>query len=216
MKLLPETASTVHKEFMEGKHLVTRSSGMSFNSVWSDLGLEQSVVKDSKSRQGGIIGFSRQQKATMKWYLTAHERSAILQNFRCYCGLNDLDDSIHKGLKASVITQDEKDVQRIMTVITDRFRNPFVFGDDANDTASPLTNIATGVVVPSDISQDLLNAREIGRKALTEYAESRLNTGSTALSASIKRLKLKTFSDVHKKNEKQAEKAHLLESDRDG
>ena len=39
-------------EFQNGKHVVTRSSHSSFNSVWSELGLEQSIVKYSKYKQG--------------------------------------------------------------------------------------------------------------------------------------------------------------------
>ena len=64
MLLFPQTAPDVHGAFEEGKHVVTRSSG-SFISVWSDLALEQTVVRDTKSRQGGIIEFSRQREATM-------------------------------------------------------------------------------------------------------------------------------------------------------
>ena len=66
MQLIQETAPDVYREFQRDKHVVTRSSHSSFNSVWSDLGLEQSVVKDTKSKQGGIIGFSRIQEATLK------------------------------------------------------------------------------------------------------------------------------------------------------
>ena len=65
MLLLPKTAPDVHEAFKEGKHVETKSSG-SFNSVWSDLGLEQTVARDTKSRQSGIIGFSRQEEATLK------------------------------------------------------------------------------------------------------------------------------------------------------
>ena len=49
MHLLEETAPEIHAEFQRGKHVVTRSTKSRFNSVWSDLGLEQSVVKDTKS-----------------------------------------------------------------------------------------------------------------------------------------------------------------------
>ena len=49
MPLLPQTAPDVHEAFEEGKPVITRSRG-SFNRVWSDLGLEQTVVRDSKSR----------------------------------------------------------------------------------------------------------------------------------------------------------------------
>ena len=159
MLLLPQTTPGVHGAFEEGKHVVTRSSG-SFNSVWSDLGLEQTVVRDTKSRQGGIIGFSRQEEATMKWYLIAHERSAVEKKFKVLCDTSDADSNVHHDVQPNVIKQDEKDVQSIMSVITDRFGNPFEF--DKNNEPSkpdPLTNIATGVVASDIISKDLLSAK---------------------------------------------------------
>ena len=49
MLLLPETAPEVMTKFQKGEHAVKRSENTSFNTVWSDLGFEQSVVKDSNS-----------------------------------------------------------------------------------------------------------------------------------------------------------------------
>ena len=68
------TALVVHDHFIHGKHVVSHTISNCFNSVWSDLGLEQTVVKDSKSRQGGIIGMSRQKKTTLKWYIMIHKK----------------------------------------------------------------------------------------------------------------------------------------------
>ena len=96
MHLLKETAPKIQTEVERGKHVVTRSTKSRFNSVWLDLGLEQSVVKDTKSRQGGIIGFSRIQEATLKLYLTVHERSGILRNFKAICGLSEDEDQGHR------------------------------------------------------------------------------------------------------------------------
>ena len=104
---LAETAPPVYTAFQDGKHVVTRSSSTYFNSVWSDLGLEQSVVKDTKSKSGGIIGFSRQEQAAMKWALTVHEGSAILRNFKAFCGLSDRDEIIHRELTPTAITKGE-------------------------------------------------------------------------------------------------------------
>ena len=104
MLLLPQTAPDVHEAFEEGKHVVTRSSG-SFNSVWSDLGIEQTVARDTKSRQGGIIGFSRQEDATMKCYLTTHGRSAAAKNFKVLCGITDADNNAHHEVQPSVINR---------------------------------------------------------------------------------------------------------------
>ena len=193
MLLLPQTAPDVHEAFEEGKHVVTRSSG-SFNSVWSDLGLEQTIIRDTKSRQGGIIGFSRREEATMKWYLIAHERSAVVKNFKVFCGISVADNNVHHDVQPSVIKQDEKDVQSIMSVITDRFGNPFEF-DKYNEPSKPdpLTNIATGVVASDIISKDLLSVKEWGKKALKEFVEMRIGSELTKLSVPLKQKKLQTF-----------------------
>ena len=124
MLLLPETATEVHALFDTGKHFVRRSSSGFFNNVWIDLGLEQTVVKDSKSRKGGIIGISRQESATLKWHLTVHVRSAITRNFRSFCQLNDVEEPIHRSLTKSIIMKDEQDIQSITSVIMERFGNP--------------------------------------------------------------------------------------------
>ena len=50
MFLLPETAPEVNTKLQEGEHVVKRSENTYFNTVWSDLELDQLVVKDSKSR----------------------------------------------------------------------------------------------------------------------------------------------------------------------
>ena len=91
MLLLPETIPEVNTKFQEGEHVVKRSENTSFNTVWSDLGLEQLVVKDSKSRKGDIIGCSRENTATKKWYLTVHEGQS-------YCKKSEEDVMIMKKL----------------------------------------------------------------------------------------------------------------------
>ena len=95
MLLLPETAPEVHALLDSGKHVVCRSSSGSFNNVWTDFGIEQNVVMDSKSRKGGTIGISRQESGTLKWYLTVHVRSTITRNFKSFCQLNDVEEPIH-------------------------------------------------------------------------------------------------------------------------
>ena len=77
------------------------------------------------------------------------------------CGITDADNNVHHDVQPSVIKQDEKDVQSIMSVITDRFGNTFEF--DKNNKPSkpdPLTNIATGVVASDMILNDLLSAKD--------------------------------------------------------
>ena len=123
MLLLPETAPEVNTKFQEREHVVKRSEISSFNTVWSDLGLEQSVVKDSKSRKGGIIGCSRENTATTKWYLTVHEGAAIVRNLKRMCGFNDCEEIIHRDMIPLAIKENEKNVQTIISVIRGRSGN---------------------------------------------------------------------------------------------
>ena len=46
-----------------------------------DHTIEQTLNKDTKTK-GGIIGFSLNKGAVQSWILTAHERAAILRNFK--------------------------------------------------------------------------------------------------------------------------------------
>ena len=59
--LLTETAPEVTQSFKR-ESMQSKFRKYIFNTVWSDLGLEQSVVKDLKSRKGNIIGCSREDR----------------------------------------------------------------------------------------------------------------------------------------------------------
>ena len=116
--------------------------------------------------------------------------------------------------------KNEKEIQKIIQVITDRFGNPFsVHGpvlEEENEMPGPLINIATGVVAPGDVTNDLLNAKSIGQKAMAEFVEERLNLCETQLSSPIKRFKLKTFTNVHPtKNKRSVTKVKSIDADRE-
>lgn len=61
---LPETALAVHQEFVAGNFPV-KGSDEPFNQVWTDLKLEQSLNRHSKT-SGGVIGMTQNQGATDK------------------------------------------------------------------------------------------------------------------------------------------------------
>ena len=74
-----------------------------------------------------------------------------------------------------------------MSVITNRFGNPFEF--EKNNEPSkpdPLTNIATVVVAFDIISKDLLSAKECGKKSLKEFVEMIIGSELTKLSVPLK------------------------------
>ena len=180
--------------------------------------MEQSIVKDSKSRKGGTIGISRQESATLKWYLTVHIRSATLRNFKQFCDLNDIEEPIHRTLNKPSIVKDEQDIQSIASVIIDRFGNLFSISVDREECErpDPLINMAIAIVASEEVTKDLLTSKEIGRKALEDYTKIRIQNQSVSVTKPIKRLNLKTFATMASSNARVKKHANnRIEEDRD-
>ena len=138
------------------------------------------MVKDSKSRNVGIIGCSRENTAAKKWYLTVQERAAIVRNLKRMCGFNDYEEIIHRDMIPFAIKESEKNVQTITSVIRRRFGNPFQF-EPANAEISPLIDIASGVVLQADVAGAFLIAKETGREAMIDFAGKKINSNSETL-----------------------------------
>ena len=49
-----------------------------------------------------------------------------MQKFKVLCGITDTYNNVHHDVQPSVIKQDKKDVQSIMSVIIDTFGNPSI------------------------------------------------------------------------------------------
>ena len=74
-----------------------------------------------------------------------------------------------------------------------------------------LTNIATGVVMPANISKSLMSAKESGSKAMLDFVENRLNAGKISVFAPIKKTKISTFRHA---NELQKRSSHTSENEK--
>ena len=81
MKLMSNSAPLIEEEFLNGSHTVCRSTGGTFNRIWTDLALEQSVNQDTKTH-GGIVGFSMNPSALIGWFSTTHEWAEITGAFK--------------------------------------------------------------------------------------------------------------------------------------
>ena len=150
----------MNTKFQEGEHVVKHSENASFNTVWSDLGLEQSVVKHSKSRKRGIIGCIRENTATTKWYLTFHEGAKIVRNLMRMRGFNDYEEIIHRHMIPLAIKESEKNVQKIISVIRGRFDNPFQFQPENDETRTSI-DIASGIALQEDLAGAFLSQKKL-------------------------------------------------------
>ena len=120
-----------------------------------------------------------------------------MKNFKVLCEITDGDNNVHHDVQQIDIKQDEKNVQSIMSVITDRLGNTFEF--DKNNEPSkpdPLTNIATGAVASDIISKDQLSSKKCGKKALKEFVEMWIDSELTELSVPLKKKKVQTFVNI--------------------
>jgi hypothetical protein len=75
----------------------------SFNGIWSGMGTEKTIIKDSKG-SGRIVGKTNQKSALIRWILTRN----ILASFSC--AMND-STSNNKEMKQTVLKRDEACVQ---------------------------------------------------------------------------------------------------------
>ena len=67
-------------------------------------------MKDTKSKQGSFIGFSRIQETTLEGCLTVHERNGILKHVNAICVLSETKDNGHRDLKNAKSNKDESEI----------------------------------------------------------------------------------------------------------
>ncbi|KAJ8043970.1 hypothetical protein HOLleu_11300 [Holothuria leucospilota] len=114
MNNLPQSHPIAHQELIYGDYSVNRS-GNPISNVSSDMALEESINRDSKTK-GGIVGISKESGALKGWFLTSHQREAITTTLKYMCDMQDNDCvSQHKEAASTRIKKDEECVQSLLT-----------------------------------------------------------------------------------------------------
>ena len=134
MRLLPQTAPAVHNEFVKENHPVKRTPNSKFNYVWKDMGIEQAINRESKTK-GGIISVSQKESTVDRWYLTTHERSAITSATKEVSGVQEAgSSSSHKEGSASRKRRHKKEVNKLISIIDRNMINPFSLDGITDDS----------------------------------------------------------------------------------
>ena len=188
MSHLNETSPELHKYFVNGGFSVQVGDANPFGRIAVDQTLEETVNRDTQTA-GGTKGFSLKLGAVSRYYLTAEYRAEALRRLHGIVSIKSPGLG-HRDLQRSRIEKDEEDVKSIVEILDGNWTNPF-----SNDPTD-LVNISTGAVPPPDVCMDLLTAREKGEKAYGLRA-TKLEEG-VGFYESIPKLKLKTFSNLHK------------------
>ena len=114
----------------------------------------------------------------------------------------------HPDLQQSRILKDEADVQSLVNLMEDSWINPFRSDQDS------LVSLATAAMPPAEIAHDLMNASKVGEEAFEAFRTRRLENNTVEFCATMKKQKLKTFSDVYTKKVTCKGKEIVLKADR--
>ena len=97
--------------------------------------------------------------------------------------------------------RNENDVQKILDTFNGKLlSNAFYIPDDIidNKVPLPLSNLATGVVLPNAKANRLLNAADLGKQSMESFVLSRVQSKEVNFWDPIHKLKVKSFSSVAK------------------
>ena len=136
MLQLPDSHPQLYEEFLNGHHTVSRAKSKSkFNTVSTDMALEQSMNKDTKTK-GGITGFSQKYSSVEKWTLTSHLRAAVHSNFK-----EMIDPTVNQIKELTSSEIQKRNVQSIINTVKEQFQSPFKLGTNKQH----LSNIVSGI-----------------------------------------------------------------------
>ena len=191
---------------MQGGISVQIGTSNPFGKIPCDQTIEETINKDTQTA-GGTKGFSLKSGAVNMYYLNAEHRSLFLRQLREMVGLGDSRLN-HPDLQQSRILKDEADVQSLVNLMEDSWINPFRTDQDS------LVSLATAAMSPMEIAHDLMNASKVGEEAFEAFRTRRLENNTVDFFATMKKQKLKTFSDVYTKMVTCKEKEIVLKADR--
>ena len=113
------------------------------------------------------------------------------------------------------VKRDEEDINKLLVLFTSEFMaNPFVFEElsDTDDKPVALSNFATGILAPKNVTDRLIAAKEIGQRHINDFIKERLETSQKRFWNPFPQLKILTFASLTKtsKAKTSEEKADLF------
>lgn len=114
MQDLPTTYPEIHKAFIESQYHTIRKSERFWAGLWTDLVIEQSMMRTLKSRGGLTKGRGMTESVTLTWIHSMHACAGI------HSAMTELTNNQHKtseqhvDLGASRMKRDNEDIEKIL------------------------------------------------------------------------------------------------------
>ena len=192
MNNLATTNPFVHQEMMKGDFAVQRQDVHGFSRVACDMTIEQTANRDSKTR-GGMKCFTTSIKEPVTDGLELIMNEQLLRGSEEMAGKGQRV-AIRKDLTNSRMIKDKIDVQNIINTISN-MTNPF--DNDPEVGAGDLVHLSSGIIASPEFCSDIITAHKKGDDAFIAFSRERLQ-GEVDLNETLKKQKLKTFSDASK------------------
>ena len=98
----------------------------------------------------------------------------------------------------SRVQRDGEDVKKLVSTLESVMVDSFEQGGDRGDKIA-LSNLATGVVMPRDVSSLLLQAEKLGDKEMNALIKKKINSNAVGFWEALPKMKIKTFASLAKK-----------------
>ncbi|WAR24223.1 P52K-like protein [Mya arenaria] len=233
MKDLENRAPEVYTEFMNGNFVVKRS-----NNHFSQIPTDQATEWINKlcKLNNGIIGITRNDSARDKFCITWAFRSNISQKMRALYTDTSGDDedeftSTRADFQRSRVDLDESHVQALLQYLDirdvfcckglDLLTEVDIETDNADNNlvlpvreCSKLVSIATKDVATTEITKNLVEARDQGAARVLQNAHERLVSKKKQFFDPMKKMKLKTFATLYQVPVKAKQTTQIIKADR--
>ena len=179
---LPATHPRAEDLLKRNGFSVSRSSHPSSrNPVYKTI--EQTINHHAKPH-GGIIGFSRNCAAYHRWCTTPHSRANYVEATYNVADMSSNKSSAHKELRPSQMKTSESNVKKVVDAICG-FTNPFEV-----ENRDELYCLSSGIPANSTVSDNLLQATDLGKKAMEQFIKERLVDRTKKFHDPVTRMKL--------------------------
>ena len=152
-----------------------------------DMRGEQTLNRDAKT-SGGVTQFASSSSSVQKWAMTRSDAAESKKSLRGMAGLSD-PNTIYKSLRPRQILNSELKVRRVTNIIENDYINPFGLDVDKDS----LLNIGSAVSLKNDITNNILNQVEKGKKLAEEFTENTLLSTNVKFHKAITKNDCKSF-----------------------
>ena len=146
---------------------------------------------------GGIIEYNHDQNALKKWTLTSHLRATVTANLKEITG--EMHPILAKtDISKTSIRKSEGNVSKIINMMKS-VSNLFKFDVNKQDEdRASLVNIVNGAVLPNEMADKLLAARENGENEINEFVKQKIIENPGKFWEKISNVNTPTFETLNK------------------